>query len=134
MSVNEIEKELIKLMDEAAKEEEVPIAAIIIKNDKIISKKYNKVNSSNNILDHAEILAIKEASQKLNNWRLNDCDLYISLEPCLMCKEVIKMSRIKNVYYFAEQNNESINLNLELTYIKNELISKKIKDFFKKRR
>ena len=104
MNLNIIKKELNKLIDKAIKEDEVPVASLIVKNNKIISKSYNKVNKSNNILDHAEIIAIKKASKKLNNWRLNNCDLYVTLEPCLMCREIIAKSRIKNIYYFIEQN------------------------------
>ena len=104
MEINKIEQELLKLITKAKDKNVVPIAALIVKNDKIISKSYNKVNKSNNILDHAEILVIKKASKKLHNWRLDDCDLYVTLEPCSMCKEVIRKSRIKNTYYFINQN------------------------------
>ena len=96
MEINKIEQELLKLITKAKDKNEVPIAALIVKKDKIISKSYNKVNKSSNILDHAEILVIKKASKKLHNWRLDDCDLYVTLEPCSMCKEVIRKSRIKN--------------------------------------
>ena len=84
MEINKIEQELLKLITKAKDKNEVPIAALIVKNDKIISKSYNKVNKSNNILDHAEILVIKKASNKLHNWRLDDCILYVSYEKCIL--------------------------------------------------
>lgn len=101
---NKIDKELYKLAKKAYKKSEVPIACIIVKNNKIISKAYNKRLKSNNPLKHAEILAILKATKKLGDWRLNDCELYVTLEPCHMCKEVIKESRIKKVYYILEKN------------------------------
>ena len=72
-------KQLKQLMNKAIKKNEVPVACIITKDDKIIAKSYNKTLKTNNILDHAEIIAIRKASKKLHNWRLNDCKMYISL-------------------------------------------------------
>ena len=96
--------ELNKLVDKAVKKKEVPVAALIVKDGKIIAKAYNKVNKTNNILDHAEIICIRKASKRLNNWRLNDCELCVTLEPCSMCSEIIKKSRIGKVYYILSQN------------------------------
>jgi tRNA(adenine34) deaminase len=62
-------------------------------------------NKSNSSLAHAEILAINKASKKIQNWRLNDCDIYVTLEPCPMCASAIKQSRIKNIYYGVETTN-----------------------------
>ena len=135
MNLDKIELELNKLIEKAIKQDEVPIAAIIIKNNKIIAKSYNKVNKTNNILDHAEILAIKKASRKLKNWRLNDCDLFVTLEPCSMCKEIIKKSRIKNVYYFIKQNSNKTESDVIYKYItENDSFSKKLSNFFKNKR
>ena len=78
MEENIIINELNKLMDKAIKKNEVPVACIITKDNKILAKAYNKTNKTNNILDHAEIIAIKKASKKIKNWRLNDCIMYIS--------------------------------------------------------
>ena len=105
MDINIINIELGKLINKAIKKNEVPVAALIVYNNKIIAKTYNTVEKDNNILSHAEIKAIKKASKKLNNWRLNDCTLYVTLEPCDMCRQIIKKSRIKNVYYYIKQNN-----------------------------
>ena len=130
-----IEKELNKLIDKAIKENEVPVAALIVKENKIISKAYNKVNKSNNILDHAEILAIKKASKKIKNWRLIDCDLYVTLEPCAMCKEIIKKSRLNNVYYFLNQNQNKTESDIKYKKIKNNTnFSDKLVNFFKQKR
>ena len=124
-------KELEQLMDKAIKKNEVPVACIIVKDDKIIAKAYNKTVKTNNVLDHAEIIAIRKASKKLNNWRLNDCKLYVSLEPCDMCKEVIKKSRISEVIYYSKQNNNKTEKDIEYKYIENDNISNKLSDFFK---
>lgn len=130
----DIIKELNKLMDKAIMKNEVPVACIIIKDDKIIAKAYNKTLKTNNILDHAEIIAIKKASKKIHNWRLNDCTMFISLEPCSMCREVIKKSRISNVIYYSKQNNNKTELDPEYNYIDNNEISNKLSAFFKKLR
>lgn len=77
---------------------EIPVGAVIVKNGEIISTAHNIKEESNCVLDHAELIAIRDASNKLNNWRLIDCDIYVTLEPCEMCAAAIKQSRIKNVY------------------------------------
>ncbi len=93
--------------------EEVPIGAVIVKNNEIIARGYNKKNKLNNVLKHAEIIAIEKAQKKIGNWRLDDCDIYITLEPCPMCASAIQQSRIKNVYYgienLDENNHEIVN-------------------------
>ena len=92
--------ELINLSKKSLKKSEVPIAALIIdENGKIISKAYNTRNIKQQTINHAEILAITKANKKLKSWRLNKCTLYVTIEPCNMCKSVIKESRIQNVYY-----------------------------------
>ena len=92
--------ELINLSKKSFKKSEVPIADLIIdENGKIISKAYNTRNIKQQTINHAEILAITKANKKLKSWRLNKCTLYVTIEPCDMCKSVIKESRIQNVYY-----------------------------------
>lgn len=78
---------------------EVPVGAIIVYNNEVIAKAHNKREKLQKVYAHAEFLAIKEASEVLGSWRLNDCDLYITLEPCAMCAGAIIESRIKNVYF-----------------------------------
>lgn len=88
----------------AQKRGNVPIGAVIVKNNRIISKAYNTKNSKNIAIDHAEILAIKKACKKLKSWRLNDCTIYVTLEPCPMCMGAIVESRISNVIYLTSSN------------------------------
>ena len=78
---------------------EFPVAAIIYDDDGIISVGYNKRNKSNLTTDHAEIIAINKANKKLNNWKLTNKCMVVTLEPCDMCKSVIKEARIGKVYY-----------------------------------
>ena len=90
-------KEAIK----AASEDEVPVGCVIVKDDKIIARGYNKREILQQSIAHAEIMAIKKACKKLNTWRLEDCILYVTLEPCPMCAGAIIQSRIKEVVYGA---------------------------------
>lgn len=78
---------------------EIPVGAVILKDGEVISSAYNRKELENDVTSHAEILAIREASKKLGRWRLDDCDLYVTLEPCPMCAWAIINSRIKNVYF-----------------------------------
>ena len=82
----------------AYKSNEVPVGAVIVKDNKIIGWGYNQKEKNNCVLDHAEIIAIKKASKKINNWRLDGCDIYVTLDPCPMCASAIKQARIKNIY------------------------------------
>ena len=94
---------LKKLLKKAVAIDEVPVSALIVKNGKIIAKAFNKRNKNHDILGHAEIIAIKKASQKLKDWRLFECDLYVTLKPCSICENIIKQSRIQNVYYLIDK-------------------------------
>lgn len=90
---------LLSLAKKAYLQNETPISAIIVYNNKIISTAYNKRNKTQKTIDHAEIRAIIKANKKLKTWRLNKCTLYVTIEPCDMCKNVIKESRLERVYY-----------------------------------
>lgn len=101
----EEDKLKIKYMKEALKEarkaydkEEIPVGAIIIKDNKIIARAHNIKEEKNDTTKHAEILAIQKASKKLGSWRLTDCEMYVTLEPCSMCAGALIQSRIKKVY------------------------------------
>ena len=94
-------KEALKEAKKAKAKLEVPIGAIIVKNDKIIARAHNLRESKKNAIAHAEILAIQKASKKLNSWRLIDCEMYVTLEPCSMCAGALINSRIKKVYIGA---------------------------------
>lgn len=79
--------------------DDVPVGALIVKNGEIIASGCNEREQNNDITAHAEIVAIKQAEQKLGNWRLDDCEIYVTLEPCPMCAWAILQSRIKTVYF-----------------------------------
>ena len=89
---------LFKLADKSLKNDEFPVAAIVYRDNKIISYGYNKRNSSNLTTDHAEIIAIQKANKKLKNWKLTNVCMVVTLEPCDMCKAVIKEYRLDKVY------------------------------------
>ena len=94
-------------LEEAQKafvENEVPVGAIIVKDNVIIARSHNLKVKTSNIMNHAEIIAINMASDKLKDWRLNDCEMYITLEPCPMCASAIQQSRISKVYIGTKSN------------------------------
>ena len=89
----------LKMANKAYKKNDVPVGCIIVKDDHIIAKAYNTKNIKKCSINHAEILAIKKACKKLGTWHLDDCTLYVTMEPCLMCCGAIIQSRIKRVVY-----------------------------------
>ena len=90
-------REALKQAKKAYKIKEVPIGCVIVHEDKVIARGYNKRNTKKNTLAHAEILAINKASKVLGDWRLEDCTMYITLEPCQMCAGAIVQARVKRV-------------------------------------
>lgn len=90
-------KEAIRQAKKAYALEEVPIGCVIVQNDKIIARGYNRRNTDKNTLAHAELSAIKKAAKKTGDWRLEDCTMYVTLEPCQMCAGAIVQSRLKKV-------------------------------------
>ena len=90
-------KEAIKQAKKAAVAGDVPIGCVIVKDDNIIARGYNKRNAKKTTLAHAELLAIEKASKKLGDWRLEECTMYITLEPCQMCAGAIVQARIPRV-------------------------------------
>ena len=84
---------------------EIPVGALIVRDDEIIAETFNQKEMLNDVTAHAEILAICEAEQKLNRWRLDDCEMFVTLEPCPMCAWAIINSRIKTVYFGAYDHN-----------------------------
>lgn len=82
---------------------EVPVGCVIVQNDKIIAKAHNLRNTKKNVLCHAEIIAINKACKKLNKWILDDCTIYVTMEPCIMCAGTILQARIKKVVYGMPQ-------------------------------
>lgn len=92
-------------LDEAKRayeDDEVPIGAVIVKDERIIAAAHNMREQLNDPTAHAEIIAIRKAASILNSWRLNDCDIYVTIEPCSMCAGAIVLARIKKVIYGAK--------------------------------
>ena len=145
--MNKDEKYMIEALKEAKKaykKKEVPIGAIIVRNDKIIARAYNRKEKSQIAIQHAEILAIIKACKKMKNWRLLDCTLYVTVEPCMMCCGAIIQSKIKKIVYGTKNDNfgsvESVDslLNKYNIEIKNGILEEKCKkiitEFFNKKR
>ena len=142
--MNEAYKQALK----ALKEDEVPVGAVIVKDNKIIARAHNKKEHSNMAIYHAEMLAISKANKKLNSWHLDDCVMYVTLEPCVMCAGAIMQSRIKRVVYAAKSYQDGaiesackiydvkgFNHYPETHYLKDfEKCSKIITDYFKSKR
>ena len=92
----------LKQSMKAQEKDEVPIGCVIVKDDKVIARGYNLRQTKQQSYAHAEMIAIQKACKKLGTWRLEDCDLYVTLEPCPMCAGAILQSRIKRVIYGAK--------------------------------
>lgn len=102
MNVNE--KFMLEALEQAklsASEDEVPIGAVVVKDGEVISRAHNTRNRSRSAVEHAELVAIEQACKVLNDWRLVGCDLYVTLEPCVMCLGACYNARISNVYFGA---------------------------------
>ena len=127
-------KEALKQARQAYNKLEVPVGAVIVKDGKIIARAYNQKECKNDTTNHAEILAIKKASKKLNSWRLIDCDMYVTLEPCSMCAGALIQSRIRKVYIGApDEKTGACGSVFEKSILKDECESI-LKEFFKKLR
>lgn len=95
--------EAVKEAENAAEAGEVPIGAVVVCEGEIIGRGSNRKNSGKSALKHAEIIAIEDASSKIGDWRLDECSLYVTLEPCLMCAGAIIHARIRNVIFAAAE-------------------------------
>mgnify|MGYP004592840007 CR=1 FL=1 len=138
--------EALKEAKKAYLKEEVPIGAVIVKDGKVIARAHNLREKTNNAISHAEILAIEKACKKLNSWRLEDCTIYVTLEPCPMCLGAMMQARIKKVYYGAldKKNGAILSIgnmldlkttwNLEHEYIECKESSEILTNFFKELR
>ena len=127
---------------------EVPIGAVIVRDDKVIAKAHNLRQTKQIATYHAEVLAIDKACKKLKSWRLDECEMYVTLEPCIMCAGAITNARLKKVYFGAyEPNGGACESRFKLLSegvlnhttefeggVMQEECSKLITDFFKKRR
>jgi tRNA(adenine34) deaminase len=98
MEKEDFMKEALKEAKKAYAKEEVPVGAVIVKDGKIIAKAHNLKESKKQATSHAEILAIQKACKKVGAWRLSECDMYVTLEPCPMCTGALIQSRIQKLY------------------------------------
>ena len=128
----------LKEAKKALKYDEVPVGAIIVKNNKIISKAYNKKEKNKDVTKHAEIIAISKACKKIKNWRLDDCEIYVTMEPCMMCSGAIEQSRLKKIVYGVKNENYGYIHNLKNIEIISQICENEcrelVQSFFKKRR
>lgn len=142
-NMNEFMKVAIDEAKKSSLKGDVPVGAIIVLNNKIIAKAHNLKEKNKNAICHAEILAINKACKKLKRWRLDDCVLYVTMEPCMMCTGAIIQSRIKKIVYSIEnsdfgtlrniENDKKYNLDVEKGICSLESLEI-IQEFFKKRR
>jgi tRNA(adenine34) deaminase len=126
-------QEAIKEAKKAYQDGEVPIGAVIVHNKKIIARAYNQVEKLKDPTAHAEILAITQASEYLQNWRLENCEIYVTIKPCTMCLGAIKNARIKKLTFGAPSpvnQNKKNELIIEGNVCQDEC-AKIIKEFFK---
>ena len=139
-------KKAYNLARKARDIDEVPVGAVIVKDGKILASAYNQKEHKNLATAHAEVLAINKACKKIGDFRLLDCDLYVSLEPCVMCTGAILSARIDNVYFGAYITNGSISAkeiakkaelnhktNFEGGFLQEEC-SREVSDYFKSKR
>ena len=94
---------LMENANKSLENNDVPVGAVIVKDGKVLAFGYNTREKDQNVLGHAEINTILEAQRFLNNWNLSGCDMYVTLVPCSMCLEIIKQSRIDNIYYLLDK-------------------------------
>lgn len=141
-------KEAIKEAQKALKYNEVPIGAVIVLDGKIIARGYNKREKTQNATSHAEIIAIEKACKKLKSWRLDNAEIYVTLEPCPMCAGAIANARIKKLIFASKEKTSGDNLceailssnrlnhKTEIYYDEhyNEKCSQLLTDFFKNKR
>jgi len=109
----------IKQAEKAYSHDEVPIGCVIVKNDFVIGQGYNQVENLNDATAHCEMIAITSATNYLGDWRLNDCSIYITKEPCIMCFGAITNSRIKNLYYGMQDLTKGYNVKIKDQYLLN---------------
>lgn len=138
-------REALKEAKKALEIEEVPVGAIIVKDGKVIARAHNTKETKKDATCHAEILAIKKACKKLDSWRLLDCDMYVTLEPCSMCAGALINARIKRLYIGTDDNKTGacgsvlnlledykFNHKIEIhKYILKEECENELKEFFK---
>lgn len=131
---------IIDLSMKAFFNDEIPVGAIVVRNNKIIGEGMNSRNKDSSVIGHAEINAIEMACKNIGDWRLDGCDLYVSLLPCMMCTGAIIESRINRVYYLCDRTNvcfktsDFINVEKIGDSIKSEEYLKLLQLFFENKR
>ena len=133
-------KQAIKEANKALQMDEMPVGCVIVYKNEIVGKGFNKKEDKKNSLMHAEIIAINQACKKIGDWRLNECEMYVTLEPCLMCLGAIIESRIKKIYCGVTNNKfHDLNLKISNVYqldieydIMQSEINEQLSSFFKK--
>ncbi len=125
--MNQYVKRILSLAKVAYENDDIPVGAIIVKDNKIIGEGFNTRNRFKSVIGHAEIDAIEMACKKIGDWRLDDCEMYVTLSPCMMCTGVIVESRIKKVYYLCDRTNVCFKCNdyLNITKIEDKENAKK---------
>lgn len=142
MNKPEIFERVLELATQAASLNEIPIGAVVVKDGEIISEAHNETEMRKSFLAHAEIIVIEKASKKIGSKYLNDCELFVSLEPCGMCLHAAMLSRITTIHYLlksekfgaegkAYYKTSSQNFDDESLYIKQQEL---LADFFKTKR
>jgi len=140
--------EALKEAEKAEKSAEVPVGCIIVKDGKILARAHNRTIRDNSPVSHAEILAIQQAAKKLKNYRLTNCDIYVTIEPCAMCAGAIVLARLKTLFFgspdrkagacgsvFNIVQNKNLNHRVKIKGgILEKSCSKIIRDFFKEKR
>lgn len=125
----------LKEAKKSLKTEDIPVGAVIVENGKVIAKSHNTKEKTNLVTRHAEINVVEKACKKKKNWYLNDCELYVTLEPCEMCMAAIKQARIKKVYYCTQRTKDVSRETLKVLEAEYQVQSQKLlKDFFKNKR
>ena len=144
----EFMREAIRMAKQAAKEDEVPVGALIVKDGKILAGAYNQKEKEKNTLKHAEMIVIEKASKELAAWRLTGCTLYVTLEPCLMCSGALHQARVSRVVYgckdpkggglgtlYSIHEDTRLNHNFPVTSgVLEDECSQALKDYFKQKR
>ena len=109
---------IIELAKIAFDNDDIPVGAIVVLNNEIVGYGYNTRNTDRSVIGHAEISAIEMACKKIGDWRLENCEMYITLSPCMMCTGAIIESRIKKVYYLCDKTNVCFNSKKYVKFIR----------------
>lgn len=131
---NEYMNMAIKQAEIAKEKGEIPVGAVVVKDGKVIAEAFNMKETTKNATAHAEILAIAKAGEILGRWQLYDCELYVTLQPCSMCKGAIKEARLKALYFGAYDKTTEFKLPETEVYggIMEDKCTELLKDFFEK--